>query len=71
MPELREIAQQEVLVFSLQFVVTLLALGEGAAFFLECLLEIANAFLKTNGHFRYGWPDGVAELNFDLVFVGL
>src|SRR5262249_28494575 len=40
MPELREIAQQEVLVFSLQFVVTLLALGEGAAFFQECLLEI-------------------------------
>ena len=71
MPELGEIAQQKVLVFSLQLVVTLLALGKRAAFFLERLLEIANSFLKTDGHFRYGWPDGVAELNLELVLVGL
>jgi len=71
MPELRQVAQQEVLVFSLQLNVTLLALGKGSAFLLECLLEIANSFLKTNGHFRYGWPDGLAELNLELVFVGL
>ena len=71
MPELGEIAQQKVLVFSLQLVVTLLALGKRMAFFLERLLEIANSFLKTNGHFRYGWPDGIAELNLELVFVGL
>jgi len=71
MPELGEIAQQKVLVFSLQLVVTLLALGKRAAFFLERLLEIANSFLKTDGHFRYGRPDGIAELNLKLVFVGL
>ena len=71
MPELGEIAQQKVLVFSLQLVVTLLALGKRAAFLLERLLEIANSFLKTDGHFRHGWPDGIAELNLELVFVGL
>ena len=53
MPELGEITQQKVLVFSLQLVVTLLALGKRAAFFLERLLKIANSFLKTAGHFRY------------------
>ena len=46
-PELGEIAQQKVLVFSLQLVITLLALGQSAAFFLERLLKIANSFLKT------------------------
>ena len=71
MPELGEITQQKVLVFSLQLVVTLLALGKRVAFFLERLLEIANSFLKTDGHFRYGRPDGIAELNLKLVFVGL
>lgn len=71
MPELGEIAQQKVLVFSLQLVVTLLALGKRTAFFLERLLEIANSFLKRVGHFRYSWPDGIAELNLELVFVGL
>ena len=70
-PESGEVAQQKVLVFSLQFVVTLLALGKRLAFFIERLLKIANSFLKTNGHFRYGWPDGIAELNLELVFVGL
>ena len=70
MPELREIAQQKILVFSLQLVITLLALGKRPAFFRERFLEIANSFLKTVGHFRYGWPDGVVELDLELVFVG-
>ena len=60
MPELRQVAQQEVLIFSLQFCVTLLALSKGAAFFLESVLKIANAFLKANGHLRHCWPDGIA-----------
>ena len=71
MPELGEIPQQKVLVFSLQLVVTLLALGKREAFFLERLLKVANSFLKTVGHFRYRRPDGIAELNLELVFVGL
>ena len=71
MPELGEITQQKVLVFSLQLVVTLLALGKRAAFFLERLLEVANSLLKTGGHFRYARSDRVAELNLELVFVGL
>lgn len=71
MPELGEIAQQKVLVFSLQLVVTLLARGKRATFFLERLFKIPNSFLKTDGHFPHGWPDGIAELNLELVFVGL
>src|SRR6476659_10227175 len=71
MADLGEVPQQKVLVFSLQLVVTLLALGKRAAFFLERLLEVANSFLKASGHFRYGRPDGIAELNLELVFVGL
>src|SRR4029077_1284476 len=58
-------------VFSLQLVVTLLALGKRAAFFLERLLEIADSLLKAAGHFRYRRPDGIAKLNLELVFVGL
>ena len=71
MPELRQVTQQKVLVFSFQLVVTLLALGKRAAFLLERFLEITNPFLKTVRHFRYGWSDGVAELNLELVFVSL
>ena len=52
--DLRKITQQKILVFSLQLVVTLLALGQRAAFFLERLLKIANSFLQTAGHFRQG-----------------
>ena len=71
MPALGEIAQQKILVFSLKLVVTLLALSKRAAFFLESLLEIANPFLKTVGHFRHARTDGVAKFNLELVFVGL
>ena len=71
MPDSGEIAQQKILVFSLQLVVTMLTLGKRAAFFLERLLEIADSFLKTAGHFRYGRPERIVELNLELVFVGL
>ena len=67
--DLGQIAQQEVLVFSFQFVVTLLTLDQRATLFLECLLEIANSFLKTDGHFRDAWSKGITELNLKLVFV--
>jgi hypothetical protein len=68
--ELGEITQQKVLVFLLQLVVTLLALGQCAAFFLKRLLKIANSFVETTGHFRYARPDGIAKLNLELVLVG-
>ena len=71
MPDSGEIAQQKILVFSLQLVVTMLTLGKRAAFFLERLFEVANSLLKTNRHFRNTWSDGVIELNLELVFVGL
>src|SRR4029453_16022734 len=71
MPGLRQVAPQEILIFSLQLVVTLLALRKRAPLFLERLLEIANSFLKTDRHFRYGRPDGIAELNFNLIFFDL
>ena len=71
MAELGEITQQKVLVFSLQLVVTLLALGKRAAFFLERLFKIANSFLKTAGHFCYARPERIVELNLELIFVGL
>ena len=70
MADLGEIPQQKVLVFSLQLVVTLLALGKRAAFFLERLLKIANSFLKTARHFRQGRSYRIAQFNLELVFVG-
>src|SRR5262245_38516371 len=68
-PNSGEIAQQEILVFSLQLVVALLTFGQCAAFFLDRLLEIANSFLKVQRHFRDGWCDRITELNLKLVFV--